>query len=142
MLDELKQVIVVNGWLDMPAGKLAAQVSHASMAFLTNALRQSKDRTEPFNEVLIETLGEETLNDWLLGDSFTKLILVARTPEEWEDVKRRLVKYDLADFRDYIQIIDQGRTCFDGVPTHTCTGFRPMRNSIIKKIFGNLPLQK
>ena len=33
-----KQIIIARKDLNMSAGKLAAQVSHASMAFLTNAI--------------------------------------------------------------------------------------------------------
>ena len=36
-----KQVIIARKDLNMSTGKLAAQVSHASMAFLTNAIKQS-----------------------------------------------------------------------------------------------------
>ena len=36
-----KQIIIARKDLDMSPGKLAAQVSHASMAFLTSELRDS-----------------------------------------------------------------------------------------------------
>ena len=39
-----KQIIIARKDLDMSAGKLAAQVSHASMAFLTNEIRNEWSR--------------------------------------------------------------------------------------------------
>ena len=40
----MKQLIIARKDLDMSPGKLAAQVSHASMAFLTNRIRSSGQR--------------------------------------------------------------------------------------------------
>ncbi len=38
----MRQLIIAEKDLNMSAGKLAAQVSHASMAFLTTPLRNAK----------------------------------------------------------------------------------------------------
>lgn len=42
-----KQLIIARRDLNMSPGKLAAQVSHASMAFLTTAIRKNVCRTDP-----------------------------------------------------------------------------------------------
>ena len=46
----MRQLIVVRKDLNMFAGKLAAQVSHASMAFLTAPLRDAKCNKNKISE--------------------------------------------------------------------------------------------
>lgn len=43
-----KQVIIARKDLNMSYGKFAAQVSHASMAFLTNMIRDNAKKVEPY----------------------------------------------------------------------------------------------
>ena len=45
-MEEYKQLIIARKDLAMSPGKLAAQVSHASMAFLTNLIRKSSERRD------------------------------------------------------------------------------------------------
>lgn len=151
--DEFKQVILVNGWLDMPVGKVAAQVSHASMAFLTNWIREGGVSSESdgstiskvdltlslYNSLLPEADLRDVMVNWLTG-SFAKLILVVRSQEELDATLARIEKKGLLEKRDYFKIIDAGRTVFDGAPTYTCTGFKPMPQSQVNKLFGSLPL--
>ena len=40
----MKQIIIVRKDLNMSKGKMAAQVAHASMAFLTNQLRENSKK--------------------------------------------------------------------------------------------------
>ena len=154
--EELKQVILVNGWLDMPVGKIAAQVSHASMAFLTNWIREGvvvytdthgidpkystsfRGGSETFE---LDYSYIEEVQPWLTG-SFGKLVLVVRSQEELEQVMERVAKNFMEEGEDFFSIIDAGRTVFDGVPTHTCTGFKPLPQKTINKLFGSLPLLK
>ena len=49
-----KQIIIARKDLDMSPGKLAAQVSHASMAFLTSELRDS-DTVTAITKTVIPT---------------------------------------------------------------------------------------
>ena len=49
-----KQIIIARKDLDMSSGKLAAQVSHASMAFLTSELRDS-DTVTAITKTVIPT---------------------------------------------------------------------------------------
>lgn len=136
----MKQVILVNGWLEMPPGKLATQVSHASMVFLVRYIQSGK---KVGNIVTIDTDDRMTnIHENWLEKSFTKLVLVARTQEEYDRVIKKLNKFGYANGIDYFEIIDKGLTIFDGVPTHTCTGFYPMEQNEINKFFGNLPLLK
>lgn len=144
--EPLKQVILVNGWLNMPLGKTAAQASHASIAFMTNRIRQYyKDINNIDNYVHEDGVAGTTsflempdgTKDWILG-SFTKIILEVRTEEEWESIKNKLDKNGV----EYYEIVDKGLTLFNNVPTHTCTGFIPMKQRDIDKYFGSLPLLK
>lgn len=128
----MKQVILINNWLEMPTGKLIAQAAHASLAPLSNLIAKSErnDRT-----VSIEMPQE--LIDWF-DDSFTKLALIVRSEAEWAQVKKKLDKDNI----EYFEIIDKGLTVFNGIPTHTCTGFYPMKQEEINKYFGHLPLAR
>ena len=67
----MRQLIIVRKDLNMFAGKLAAQVSHASMAFLTTPLRDAKGdkngikRIENGEYVFEIKIDAETYNDWV-----------------------------------------------------------------------------
>lgn len=154
--EELKQVILVNGWLDMPAGKLASQVSHASMVFLTNWIKTGVVVTKNCREINQEISASfeeerqtleldyryiEEIVPWLTK-SFPKIVLLARSQEELEDIIIRAEAFGLNENEGYFKIIDSGRTVFNGINTHTCTGFVPMPQNVINKLFGSLPLLK
>ena len=80
----MRQLIIARKDLQMSPGKLAAQVSHASMAFLANMIRQSgiqkRKSMDPAGieryEILIE-MQPDVYDDWLCG-IFTKTICEAR----------------------------------------------------------------
>ena len=55
----MKQLIIARKDLNMSAGKLAAQVSHASMAFLTNALREKGKKVLDCDSIPTMTYGKE-----------------------------------------------------------------------------------
>lgn len=73
----MRQLIIARKDLNMSAGKLAAQVSHASMAFLTAPLRDAKGdknnikRIENGDYVFEIKMDAETYDDWVCG-IFTK----------------------------------------------------------------------
>lgn len=138
--EELKQVILVNGWCDMPIGKLAAQAAHGSMAFLTNSLHKESVIDGKVNATM--QIEEDIWEDWLKNGAFAKLALKVRSEKELEQVLTRAHKYGLTENQDYFKIIDNGRTVFNGVKTHTVTGFKPMPQSTINKVFGSLPMLK
>ncbi len=78
-----KQIIIIRKDLQMSPGKLAAQVSHASMAFLTNAVkRNAKIVTEP--DIHYESnivIDKDLYEKWILG-TFTKVTLGARNKNQ------------------------------------------------------------
>lgn len=128
MSADVKQVIVVRRDLNMRKGKIAAQVAHASMKFLTD-----NNESERNDEVVVRlSLDEAT---WLMG-SFTKVVVGIDS----EDALRDMML--LAELRgiDVYPIIDSGRTEFHGVPTLTCAAFGPCESRDLDQITGNLKL--
>ena len=114
-----KQIIIARKDLNMSAGKLAAQVSHASMAFLTNEIR---------NEDLFE--------QWIDGE-FTKCVLKAKNKSQLLKVKTLAEEMGMTENEDFFCIYDNCHTELtpeeDG-RTLTCIGFKPMDSEVIDKI--------
>lgn len=121
---ECKQYIIARKDLKMPPGKLAAQVSHASMGAITQYFRPLSRESENGEllqrSLVLDTLHAPNIHSWLSG-SFTKVILQVNSEKELLDLDRRLRELCL----DPVLIKDNGRTCFDGVPTYTCLGLPP-----------------
>ncbi len=124
---ETKQVIVVRTDLDMPVGKIATQVAHASGAFLTKDRRlHNSDLLSPRGlplKVLIKyfpgEFGEE-VDQWIRND-YTKICLAIDSEEKIRKLYSDAVDAGL----EAHLIIDNGRTCFNNVPTVTCLALGP-----------------
>ena len=127
-MSDVKQVIVVRKDLLMRKGKIAAQVAHASMKFLTD-----NNESERGDEVIIHLSPDEAM--WLTG-SFTKIVVGV----ESEDALRDLILQGEIEGIEVHPIIDSGRTEFNGVPTLTCAAFGPCSSEQLDKITGNLKL--
>lgn len=114
LIDELRQVIVVDRSLKLSPGKLAAQVAHAAIgAFLqTDAM---------------------TGQEWLTH--MTKVVLRVDSPQELEQLEIEAI---LAGLPRYI-VIDEGRT---EIPPHTitCLGIGPAPKYKLDAIVGKLKL--
>lgn len=144
-----KQVIIVRKDLDMSPGKLAAQVSHASMAFLTSQMKNNhikptdldemKDRRSCLDNSYVKCsvyITEECLNNWIL-DSFTKCILKAKNKNQLFKAKLMAESMGLKEDEDFFLIRDNCYTELEpeeNGTTLTCIGFRPMDNEIIDQI--------
>jgi len=110
-----KQVIVVNKALDMPPGKLAAQVAHASLgAVMSVSLHR-------FNQIHINTPPDSALHSWLNG-IFTKVVVYVKSEVKLLAVYEKAKNANKPCFL----VQDCGLTCFNGVPTYTCVGIGPM----------------
>lgn len=128
----------------MTPGKLAAQVSHASMAFLTNPIKSSAIITKPeigINKPLYyqSTLAfdQEIFEEWING-SFTKVVCGARNRDKLIHAIDIAGELGMEEGSDYFCIFDNCRTELtpeeeDGT-TLTCIGFKPMDSEIIDKI--------
>lgn len=141
------QLIVVRKDLNMFAGKLAAQVSHASMAFLTAPLRDAKGdkngikRIENGEYVFEIKIDAETYNDWVCG-IFTKTICEARNRNQLLKAKKMTEELGMEEGEDFFLIKDNCLTELepeemdeDGVGrTLTCIGFRPLPDDVAHEI--------
>jgi len=112
---EPKQVIVVRKDLNMPAGKLAAQVSHASFGAVLN----SKDCTRNESSIHIDLDNDDMLKHWL-EQRFTKVVLYVKSEQKLLDIFNKAKEKGLM----CSLIKDAGFTVFSE-PTHTCVGIGP-----------------
>lgn len=108
---EYKQVIVVRKDLNMRKGKMCAQASHASMMFLVKP-GLTVDR-------LSVVLTEEQIG-WLTSP-FTKVTCGVESEAELLAVAQRAREHGL----EVHEVIDCGKTEFQGVPTRTCIAVGP-----------------
>lgn len=115
-----KQVIVVRRDIQMPTGKLAAQVAHASSAIFINSMVQS------FQSHMIE---------WR-DTGHTKICLGVDSEEELIDIHAAALHKNLPTFF----VVDSGRTVFRGERTSTCVAIGPYWSDAINEITGHLRL--
>lgn len=127
---EIKQVIVMRKDLNMRKGKMVAQGSHASMAFLT---RQGRFDSEGFKND--NMLNDEEIEQWM-QEGFTKICVSVDSERElmemYNEAKQRGLTAEL--------IVDSGFTEFNGVPTKTCIAVGPNRAEDIDRVTGHLKL--
>lgn len=138
----MKQLIIARKDLQMSPGKLAAQVSHASMAFITWPWRQlhleygfpsvSKER------YYIEwEYDADIMDDWICG-SFTKVICEAKNKYQLEKVIDVAASLGLKEGTDYFLIKDNCLTELEPEETDgrtlTCIGFRPLDDNIVHQL--------
>lgn len=143
----MRQLIIARKDLNMSAGKLAAQVSHASMAFLTAPLRDTKDdknkikRIENGDYVFEIKMDAETYNNWICG-IFTKTICEARNRNQLLKAKKMAEEIGMKEGKDFFLIKDNCLTELEpeeidenGVGrTLTCIGFRPLPDDVAQEI--------
>ena len=118
----VKQVILVRKDLDMPPGKLAAQVAHASLAAYRYALMSDCD---------------EVVYQWLNSGSTKVVLEVCNLQELHMMIDAASMKYKLITS----MIEDEGRTVFNE-PTITCGAIGPADSDVINLITGGLLLYK
>ncbi len=127
-MNDVKQVIVVRKDLNMRKGKIAAQVAHASMKFLTD-----NNEAERGDEIIVKLSPAEAM--WLTG-SFTKIVVGIDSEGALQDL---VLRAELEGVEVH-PIVDAGRTEFNGVATLTCAAFGPCEGSVLDRITGNLKL--
>ena len=144
----MRQLIIARKDLDMSPGKLAAQVSHASMAFLSNMIRHggihevlSMDTVETDHYVITMQMRPDIYNDWLC-DIFTKTICEAKNRNQLMKAVTLAEEQGLKEGVDFFLIKDNCLTELEpeevdenGVGrTLTCIGFRPLPDDIAHQI--------
>ena len=134
-----KQIIIARKDLNMSDGKLAAQVSHASMAFLTNEIRNewskwiSGDKTYYSVEL---TFDKDLFEQWI-DSEFTKCVLKAKNKSQLLKAKTLAEEMGMIENEDFFCIYDNCHTELtpeDNGRTLTCIGFKPMDSEVIDKI--------
>lgn len=152
-----RQLIIARKDLHMSAGKLAAQVAHASMAFLThqirgNAMPITNAMNAPFDTPISQiekpyeihsydaeiVLDKDTYENWIDG-SFTKTVCEARNKNHLlraidiaDGLGLKIPNYDYFLIRDNC-LTDLAPEDEDG-RTLTCIGFRPLPDEIAWQI--------
>ena len=139
-----KQIIIARKDLNMSAGKLAAQVSHASMAFLTNTIRRDwsmnttyfkGDEYKTYYSVEL-TFDKDLFEQWIIGE-FTKCVLKAKNKSQLLKAKTLAEEIGMTENEDFFCIYDNCHTELtpeDNGRTLTCIGFKPMDSEVIDKI--------
>lgn len=131
-----KQLIIARRDLNMSPGKLAAQVSHASSAFLIEMIRDSwPGKTQGFYQVNYR-LDEDIYDNWI-NDGVTKVVCGVRNREKLEKAIEKAKELGMIEGVDYFPIVDACRTELTPESpqgTLTCVGFRPMEAEKIDEI--------
>lgn len=125
---EVKQVLVVRKDLNMRKGKMVSQGGHAAMKFLLEA----NESTKP-DELLVKLSPAEI--QWLMS-GHTKITCGCDSEDE---LKQLILAAKLKNIEVH-EIIDAGRTEFNGVPTLTCAAFGPCDAEVLDEVTGNLKL--
>ena len=144
----MRQLIIARKDLQMSPGKLAAQVSHASMAFLSNMIRSgtvnktTSVETEEVGAYRIQIeMQSDIYEDWLC-DIFTKTICEAKNRNQLMKAVTMAEEMGLKEDTDFFLIKDNCLTELepeevgeDGIGrTLTCIGFRPLPDEIAHQI--------
>ena len=151
----MRQVIIARKDLNMSAGKLAAQVSHASLAFLTSHMRDRDNASfffdtnnNPAYHVDV-VLSKEVYEQWICG-VFTKTICEAKNRYQLEKAITIANELGLKEGTDYFLIKD---CCLTELTPEevdengigrvlTCIGFKPLPDEIAHKISKKFQLYK
>ena len=147
----MRQVIIARKDLNMSSGKLAAQVAHASLAFLTSRMRDPKETKFYYDSQyhLSVNLDKDIYEDWICG-VFTKTICGAKNRYQLEKAITIANELGLKEGTDYFLIKD---CCLTELTPEevdengigrvlTCIGFKPLQDEIAHKISKKFQLYK
>lgn len=144
----MRQLIIVRKDLNMSPGKLAAQVSHASMAFLSSAILSSgaeqilsAETGEVESYAVSLTIPADIYKQWFM-DIYTKTICEAKNRNQLMKAATMADELGLVEGQDYFLIRDHCLTELepeeiseDGIgKTRTCIGFRPLPDDMAHAI--------
>lgn len=144
----MRQIIIARKDLNMHPGKLAAQVAHASLAFLSNKIRYKGQLDGAFVDVYL-SIPKDVYDEWFCG-VFTKTVCEAKNRNQLMKAVTIAEELGLQEGTDFFLIKDacltdlepeeidengQGRTL-------TCIGFRPLDDETAWKISKKFQLYK
>ena len=128
MVDKVKQVIVMRKDLNMSKGKMVTQGCHASIAFLTNKMKDNLSNPEALWWVNLSQAEKE----WVYG-TFFKVCVGVNSKKELLDIGYNAVMMGLS-----VKYIEE-TTGFDK-PTVTCLAIGPDYSSKIDPVTKHLKL--
>ena len=128
MVDKVKQVIVMRKDLNMSKGKMVVQGAHASIAFLTNKMKDNLSNPEALWWVNLSQAEKE----WVYG-TFFKVCVGVNSKKELLDIGYNAVMMGLS-----VKYIEE-TTGFDE-PTFTCLAIGPDYSSKIDPVTKHLKL--
>lgn len=137
----MRQLIIARKDLNMSPGKLAAQVSHASMAFLTSMLRKNVFHVKDNRVLTYAQFDKDIWDNWING-SFTKTICEAKNKYQLLKATTIAENLGLKEGVDFFLIKDNCYTELEPEEideygeghTLTCIGFRPLQDEIAHQI--------
>ena len=140
----MRQLIIVRKDLNMSPGKLSAQVSHASMAFLVNWIKNNLDKRGK-----VEGWLDGFTLEWIRG-IFTKTVCEAKNKNQLMKAITKAEEMGFIEGCDFFLIKDNCLTELepeevdeDGVgKTLTCIGFKPLPDDIAHEISRKYQLYK
>lgn len=140
-----KQIIIARDDLRMSVGKISAQISHGSMAFLTAFIKNKTDLDGHVDGYI----DKDIYDNWING-SFTKVVLKAKNKNHLLKAIAIAEEMGMKEGEDFFLIKDNCRTELEpeefdenGVGrTLTCIGFKPMDSEVIDKIGKKYQLYK
>ena len=124
-----KQVFIVRKDLNMRKGKIASQVAHGSLAFLT---RNGNWTDNIFSSI---PSNYDEAKEWM-EESYTKITCSVDSEQELDEIYNKAKKAGLETHL----IIDNGLTEFNGVPTKTIVAIGPHYSEKIDPITKHLKL--
>ena len=141
----MKQLIIARKDLNMSPGKLAAQVSHASMAFISTMIRNNTKYDNSMNFLPCHFLIQKELyEEWFQG-SFTKIVCEAKNKNHLMKVVEVAKTMGLVEGRDFFLIRDNCLTELEPEEdgrTLTCIGFKPLPDEMAEKLSKKYQLYK
>jgi len=142
--DEIKQYIILRKDAKTVTGepvspyKLAVMTSHASMAFLTNMIKQSAKKVDYSDYYMANLLIDSELYEGWITGIFTKVLLAAKNLNDLNKAVRKAEELGLKEGIDFVKIEDACLTelvpdegsdrCFIAI------GFKPMKVSKIRDL--------
>lgn len=127
------------------ANKLAVMTSHASMAFISNNIRNNATKQEDGTYKVDFNVDEDIFENWF-NDAFTKVLLKAKNLNDLKKAVERAKEIGLEEGKDFFCIKDNcytellpddgEKTCFIAI------GFRPMDIEKLKPVTKKYQLYK
>lgn len=139
----MRQIIIARKDLRMSAGKMAAQCAHASIAFLSKAVREGQLRVNEDSQkyILDIELRADVVDEWING-VFTKTVCEAKNRAQLLKAVKIAESLGLKENEDFFLIKDCCLTELtpEEVDEHgvgrtlTCIGFRPLPDEVAHQI--------